>query len=62
MKMTFFFFFLVFVLEGLVGLHRPVNLSFFGVSGWGIELDYCDVEWCSLATNQDHFAVFEIAP
>ena len=22
-----------------------VNLSFFGISVWGIDLDYCDVEW-----------------
>ena len=39
-----------------------VNYSFFGVSGWGIELDYCDAEWFPLATNQDHSAVVEIAP
>ena len=22
-----------------------VNFSFFGISGWDIDLDYCDVEW-----------------
>ena len=30
------------VLEDLVGLHRTVQLCFFGISGWGIDLDYCD--------------------
>ena len=37
-------FFGVLLLEGLVGLHRPFNFSFFSVSGWGTDLDYCDVE------------------
>ena len=23
---------------------EPVNLS-FGISGWAIDFDYCDVEW-----------------
>ena len=32
------------VLEGLVGLHEPFNFSFFGISGWGIDLDYCDID------------------
>ena len=32
------------VLKGLVGLHRTVQLSFFSVTGWGIDLDYCDIE------------------
>ena len=36
---------LVFVLEGLVDLHGTVNFSFFSVSSWGIDLDYCDTEW-----------------
>ena len=39
------------VLEGLVGLHRTVQLQFFGLSGWGIDLDYCDVEWFALEKN-----------
>ena len=37
-----------------------INLSFFNISGWGIDLDYCDVEWFALKTNRDHFFVFEI--
>ena len=49
------------VLKGLVGLHRTVRFSFFSVTGWGIDLDYCDIEWFSLETNRDHSVVFEIA-
>ena len=33
---------------------EPFNLSFFGITGWGIDLDYCDIEWFALETNQDH--------
>ena len=29
--------------------------------GWGIDLDYCDIEWFDLETNRDHSVVFEIA-
>ena len=32
------------------------------MSGWGIDLDYCDIEWFALEMNTDHSAVFEIAP
>ena len=28
----------------------------------GVLLDYCDVEWFALETNQDHSVIFEIAP
>ena len=50
------------VLKGLVGLHRkPFNFSFFSVTGWGIDLDYCDIEWFTLEMNRDHSVVFEIA-
>ena len=49
------------VLKGLVGLHRPFNFSFFSVTGWGIGLDYRDIEWFALETNGDHSVVFEIA-
>ena len=40
---------------------EPFNISFFSVTGWGIDLDYCDIEWFSLETNRDHSVVFEIA-
>ena len=41
---------------------KPVNFSFFGISGWGIDSDYCDVAWFALEMNQGHSVVFEIAP
>ena len=49
------------VLKGLVGLHRTIQLSFFSVTGWGTDLDYCDIEWFALETNRDRSVVFEIA-
>ena len=48
------------VLKGLVGLHRTVQLQLFSVTGWGIDLDYCDIEWLALEMNRDH-SVFETA-
>ena len=36
--------------------------NFFGISGWGIDLDYCDVEWFALERNRDHSIIYEIAP
>ena len=36
--------------------------SFFSITGWGIDLDYCDIESFALETNRDHSVVFEIAP
>ena len=47
------------VLKGLVGLHRTVQLQL--LQHWGIDLDYCDIEWFALETKRDHFIVFEIA-
>ena len=45
--------------------------SFFGVSsrrscrssftGWGVDLDYCNIEWFALETKRDNSVVFEIA-
>ena len=35
--------------------------SFFSITGQGIDLDYCDVEWFALEMNRDHSVVFEIA-
>ena len=40
----------------------PFNFSFFGISGWDIDLDYCDIEWFALEVNRVHSVVFEIAP
>ena len=36
--------------------------SFFSISGWGIDLDYHDVEWFALEMNRNHSVVLEIAP
>ena len=49
------------VLEDLVGLHRTIQIRFFSVTGQGIDLDYCDVEWLALAMNRDHSVIFETA-
>ena len=38
---------------------EPFNFSFFSITGWGIDLDYCDIEWVALETNRDHSIVFE---
>jgi len=40
---------------------EPFNFSFFSITGWSIDLDYCDIEWFALETNRDHSVVFEIA-
>ena len=29
------------------------NFSFFSVTGWGTDLDYCDIEWFALEMNRD---------
>ena len=49
------------VLEILIGLHRLFNFSFFRISGWGTNLDYCDSEGLALEMNTDHSVIFEIA-
>ena len=40
---------------------EPLNVSFFSVTGWGIDLDYRDIEWFALEMNRDHSVIFEIA-
>ena len=52
--------FLVLVLEGLVGLHRTSQIQLFGISGWSIDLDYCDIEWFALEMNRDHSVILEV--
>ena len=52
---------MVLVLEGLVGLHRTVQLQLLQHYLSGIDLDYCDIEWFALETNRDHSVIFEIA-
>ena len=48
-------------LKGLVRLHRTVQLQLFHITGWGIGLNYCDIEWFALGVNRDHSVIFEIA-
>ena len=51
------------VLEGLVYVFiESFNFSFFGISVWGVDLAYRDVEWFALEMNWDDSIVFEIAP
>ena len=50
------------VLEGHVGLHRPVQLQLFSITGRGIDLDYCNIEWFALEMYRDHSVIFEISP
>ena len=49
------------VLQGLVGLHKTVQLQLFSVTRWGIDLDNRDIEWFALEMNRDHSVSFEIA-
>ena len=35
-------------------------VSFFSISGWGIDLDYCDIEWFALEINKNHSVIFDI--
>ena len=45
----------------LSGLIEPLDFSFFSISGRGIDLDYCDIEWFALETDRDHSVIFEVA-
>ena len=38
------------------------SLQLLQLTGWGIDLDYCDIEWFALEMNRDHSVIFEIAP
>ena len=49
------------ILEGFGGLHRTVQLQLLSITGWGIDLDYSDIEWFALKTNRDHSVTFETA-
>ena len=37
------------------------NFSFFSVTGRGIDLDNCDIEWFALEMNRGHSVIFETA-
>ena len=50
------------VLKGLVKVFiEPFNFSFFSITGWGLDLAYCDIERFALEMNKDHPVVFETA-
>ena len=49
------------VVKGLVGLHKTIQLQLLQHTGWGIDLDYCDIEWFALEMNRDYSIIFEIA-
>ena len=49
------------VLKGLLVFIKPFNFSFFSITGWVIDLDYCDIERFALETNRNHSVIFEIA-
>ena len=38
----------------------PFDFNLLSVTGRGIDLDYCDIEWFALEMNRDHSVVFEI--
>ena len=40
---------------------RTSQLQLLGISGWIIELDYCDVEQFALEMNLDHSVISEAA-
>ena len=44
----------MFILEGLLGLHRTIHLQLLK--------HYCDIEWFDLEMNRDHSVIFEVAP
>ena len=41
---------------------KKIIFNFFSISGWGIDLNYCDIEQFALKMNRDHSVIFEIAP
>ena len=55
------FLFLVLVIEGLVGLHKIVQLQLLQRYWLAIGLDSCDIEWFALEMNQNQSVVFETA-
>ena len=48
------------VLKGLVSLHRTVQIQLL-LTGWGIDLDNCDIQWFALEMNRDDSVVFKCA-
>ena len=59
MKRTSFW---VLLLQGLVGLCRTFQLQLLQQFGWGVDLDYCGIEWLALEMNRYHAVIFETTP
>ena len=38
------------------------SFSFFSITDWDIDLDYCDIGWFALEMNRDYPVIFETAP
>ena len=38
---------------------EPFNFSFFSITGWGIDLDYRDIERLALEMSRFHSIIFE---
>ena len=49
------------ILEGLIDLHRTIQLQLLQHYWLGIDLDYYNIEWLALEMNRDHCVVFQIA-
>ena len=49
------------ILEGLVNLHRTIQLQLLQDYWLGHRLVCCYIEWFTLETNRDHSVIFEIA-
>ena len=41
---------------------EPFNFSFFSVTGWGIDLDYRDIEWLALEMNRVILSFLRLHP
>ena len=50
------------VLEGLLGLHRTIQLQLLHHYWWGIDVDSSDIEWFALEMCRDHSVIFELHP
>ena len=50
------------VYKALQVFTEPFNFNFSSISDWGIDLDYCDVEWFALEMNQGDSVIFETVP
>ena len=47
--------------HGIFKARVAFHFSFFRITCWSINLDYCDTEWFALETNRDLSVIFDIA-